>query len=120
MAADGDFIKAVVVGISAGVTSLSAVPLLFRGKIRFERELDEIVQNNRSRLDDLERNYAARLLLAEEQSERQERTIERLETELREQYRANAEQSREVLKAVSWLQSLAGLATRERRETARE
>lgn len=110
-----ELITGLVSGFTAGGISISTIPLLFNGRIRFEREIIEAKAAAQERALAVEVANKAAIAVLAESGERQDRTIEKLESELREQYRINAEQAKELFTAVRYLQTLAGIARSDRR-----
>lgn len=113
---DSEFIKSVVGGAIGGGISISTIPLLFKGDLLFKRELvaqDKAAADVRKVAED---GFKDRIAEQAESIEKLEAANARLENELREQFRTASEQTREILRAVQFLQSLAGLATSERRK----
>jgi hypothetical protein len=110
---DGEVVKTFAAAVAGGLTSLAMLPMLFKGKLRFDRELT--VQATH-----YEREIALRDKMIGERDDENDRMLADnagLRAELKEQSRAMAEQTREVLNAVKMLQSLAGLAAQERRRS---
>lgn len=114
-----EVVTGIVSGLTAGGITVSTIPLIFRGGLRFERELISERAAAAANLAAVEAGYKAQIAALSESGEKLERTLERVEAELREQYRINADQSKELFSAVRALQNLAGLAARDRRGSAR-
>lgn len=103
--------QAIAAGIGAMMSSAALLPWIFKGKLRHEREII-----------DLERSHGKEIALHDRMIAERDETIDRLEeslakseTEVRKLYQTNAEQNKEVIDTVKFLQSLAGLAQSERR-----
>ena len=103
--ADPNIWSTITAGGVAALTTTGVTTMFFKGdRIVLRRELD--TEKERTK----EANSRTAIL---------ETANERLQDELKEQYRANTELVREVLDKVDYLQSLAGLAVRDRRGNAR-
>lgn len=91
----------IAAGIVAAITTTGIATMVFKGdRIVLRRELD---------------GEKERTVEAKAEAARMELANERLQGELKEQYRANTELVREVLDKVDYLQSLTGLALKDRR-----
>lgn len=114
---DGDLAKTIVGGIVGGGISISTIPLLFKGELLFKREIERQDKAHDKEIAALKTGYEGQVSEQSETIEKLEAANARLEQELREQYRSAIEQSREIMSAVKFLQSLGGLAAQDRRRT---
>lgn len=123
---DNDLIKSIAIGIAAGLSSAALLPMLFKGKLRFEREYVDQRTYYDKRLAEQSESYEDRIRVKNERHlevvQLKDREIARLQDglddtqkELREQYVVVADLTKQVLSTIHFLQSLAGLAASERR-----
>lgn len=82
----------------------------------FKREYVALETSKNQEIATLKSSYESRLEERDNENDRLRDANRNLEVELREQYRANIEQTKEVLAAVRMLDKLAGLASKERRQ----
>lgn len=103
--ADPNIWGSIAAGIVAAITTSGITTMVFKGdRIVLRRELDREQE---------------RTAEANARAVRVEAANDRLQGELKEQYRANTELVREVLDKVDYLQSLTGLALKDRRSNDR-
>ena len=123
---DSDLIKTFAAAVAGGLTSLAMLPMLFKGALLFRRELDALAASHAKIMEALKHEVDERIRLKNERyteivtikdkeiANLQESNVENQRL-LREQYALNAELTREVFSAVSFLQSMAGLAAKNQR-----
>ena len=114
---DGDLIKSLAIGIAAGLSSAALLPMLFRGKLRFERELVDKIADQKTGHEKELAQFQLRIEERDELIDRQEGTIGKLQSEVQELHRTSAAQNREVIDTIKFLQGLAGLAQQDRRRS---
>ena len=110
---DDGLVQSIAAGVAAAATSWALLPMLFKGNVVFKREL-VAAEKKCEQIDGLRLQQIAE---RDEENDRLLAANARLESELKEQNRAMAEQTREVFNAVRMLQSMAGLAAQERRRS---
>lgn len=130
---DNDLLKAIAGGLAASATTLGAaaafIPKLFKGTLRHERELIEQGKNSEKELAALRHETEERMRLKNERHievvtikdgeiERLQDALQDVQRELKDQYAINTELTRQVFTQIQFLQSLAGLAAKDRRGSA--
>ena len=127
---DGDLIKSIAIGMAAGLSSAALLPMLFKGKLRFEREYNELRTSYDKRILEMITAHDERIRvknerhievvkLKDEEIERLQDGLQETQRELRDQIGANAEVVKQVFSAVEFLKSLGGLAAKDRRTSGR-
>lgn len=101
---DSELAKTFVAGIAGGVSSYTILPMLFKGKLRLEREIVDHDAHHTIVQADKDKEIA-----------RLQDALAEANRELREHYSTRAEETRQLFAAINFLQSLAGLAQTERR-----
>ena len=125
---DADLVKTFAAAVAGGLTSLAMLPMLFKGKLRFEREFTQMKERFDDRIKDLTAGYEERIRvenarhvevvrLFEQEKERLQDGWEDTQRDLREQYNLTAEVTKQLFGAINFLQSLAGLASKDRRQS---
>lgn len=112
---DGSMVQAIVGGIVGGGISISTIPLLFKGDLLFKREFVKQDEGHGKEIAAMKSGYERQIADLTEYNDKLEAANAKLETELREQYKAAIDQNRDLLGAVKFLQGLGGLAASERR-----
>lgn len=105
---DADLAKTFVAGIAGGISSYTILPMLFKGKLRLEREVVDHDKHSTDTISDKDKEIA-----------RLQDALAEANRELREHYSTRAEETRQLFAAITFLQSLAGLAQTERRGARR-
>lgn len=103
---DSELAKTFVAGIAGGVSSYTILPMLFKGKLRLEREIVDHDKHHDEVASDKDREIA-----------RLQDALADANRELKEHYSTRAEETRQLFAAITFLQSLAGLAETNRRGT---
>lgn len=112
-----EFLPSIVAGLVAAGVNVALLPMIFKGKLRHEREYQKLESSMKERVDDLKATHSDAKEEWEEAIERLETSKNKLQDELKEQYRLNAEQDREMRQTISWLKDLSGIAAKDRRES---
>lgn len=121
-----DILKTFAAAVAGGLTSLSMLPMLFKGKLRFDREYLELRAYYDKRIADNTTAYEERIRVKNERhievTDLKNQEIRRLQDgfddvqrELRDQHSINTELTKQVFSAITFLQSLAGLAQKDQR-----
>lgn len=119
-------VPSIVAGIASGLTTLAILPMLFKGKLRHEREILEKEKTHKAALDALihETNERIRLKnerhievvqIKDDEIERLQDTLETSQRESKDKDGLIIELTKQVLNAINVLNSIGGLAAKERR-----
>lgn len=119
-------VPSIVAGIASGLTTLAILPMIFKGKLRHERELTEKEKDHEKTIAAINHEVGERIRLKNERhvevvqikDDEIERLQDALETSQRESKDKDGiiiELTKQVLQAVNVLHSLGTLAAQERR-----
>jgi low affinity Fe/Cu permease len=117
---DGEVVKTFAAAVAGGITSLAMLPMLFKGKLRFDREFTALQTQYEERIRVKNERHIEVVGLKNEEIARLQDGWAETQRELRETHALVAEQTKQVFAAIAFLQSLAGLAQKDRRMASRE
>lgn len=116
---ESNIVAAVVAGLTAAGANAALLPMVFKGKLRHDREYLKLENDSKDRLAELKSTYEESRKEHEDTIDKLEAAKDRLEQELREQYKLNVEQDREMRETINWLRDMAGIAARDQRRQPR-
>lgn len=111
----GTIVPSVVAGVSAAGMSAALLPMLFKGKLRHEREYKALEESSAKELRRVEEAAVRAIADRDALIDGLEDSLDKVNAELREQYRAVAVITTETNQTVKWLRDLPGIAARDQR-----
>lgn len=110
-------LQTVIAGAIGGGVSLATLPMLFKGQIRFEREMSAAIKASEDAKTTAETLHAREVERLEAIADRLENELRETKDQLREQFRVNSDQAKEVMNALALIRGIAEIAASERRRS---
>lgn len=123
---DTGLIQSIAVGIASGLCSAALLPMLFKGRLRFDREyvaqavyyekrIAEHAADCEEKMITAKERHVEIVTLKDKEIGNLQDGLDDTEKELRSQYVVVADLTKQVIATINFLQSLTGLAATERR-----